>query len=93
MEAVLLLRVPVPAAREGVGLGMLQQGAGGIHGLALFNRAVLQVLEGERDADVPHGEFGTGQIKELAGSLWTAGRPALSKHKKRVLYQNLHADL
>jgi hypothetical protein len=52
---------------------VLQQDAGRIHGLALFNRAVLQVLEGKRDADVPNGEFGTWQIKELAGSLWTAG--------------------
>lgn len=93
IDSVFLLGIPVSTAREAVGLCVLQQDAGRIHGLALFNRAVLQVLEGKRDADVPDGEFGTRQIKELAGSLRTAGWPALSKHKKRVLYQNFHADL
>lgn len=81
------------AASQAVRLRVLQQDAGRVHRLALFNRAILQVLEGERDADIPHGEFGTRQIKELAGSLRTAGRPALSKHKKRILYQNFNTDL
>ena len=92
-DPVFLLGIPVSTAREAVGLWVLQQDAGRIHGLALFNRAVLQVLEGERDTNVPDGEFGTRQIKELAGPLWATGWPALSEHKKRILYQNFHADL
>lgn len=80
----------LPAA---VGLWVLQQDTGWIHGLALFARPFFRFLRVSEIQSVPNGEFGAWQIKELAGPLWATGWPALSKHKKRILYQNFHADL
>lgn len=95
-----VLPLAVPRARGGpVGFevpvaGGEDGGRGGrLRGLSLLQRPVPQVLEGERNANVAHGELGARQLEELRGPVGAARGPALAEDKEGVLHQDLHAHL